>query len=136
MTSSWNPYRLLDDSGWIEHDHDTPVWIKGKWLASEYRVCQMPLLRGHQLPDSAHLICGQADGEGLQYGEDACAIHFGSSLTDHEFHALWAGNWSDVERHFHILPVHYWGRISRSDRLVLSWRCQRNSESLTCKALD
>jgi len=32
-TGYWNPYRLLDDYGWIEHDHETPVWIKGEWLA-------------------------------------------------------------------------------------------------------
>jgi len=57
-------------------------------------------------------------------------------LTDREFLALMAGNWSDVERHFHILPVLYWDRINRSDRPVLSGRCQRIHDSLTCKALD
>ena len=80
MTGQWNIHRLLDNSGWIKHNLDTPVWIKGEWLGSEYRVCQMPRLRSLQLLDSAHLICGQADGQSLQYGEDTWAIHFWRQL--------------------------------------------------------
>ena len=34
-------YQSLDNSGWITHDHDTPVWIQGDWLVGEYRDCQM-----------------------------------------------------------------------------------------------
>ena len=135
-TGQWNTYRLIDDHGWIEHDQDTPVWIKGEWLAGEYRVCQMPLLPGKQLPDSAHLLCGQGDGQTLKYDEDTWAFHFGSSLSDDEYRGLLAGKWSDVEKYFHVLSVKYWGKIDRSDRTVFSWRCQRNSDSLTCKALD
>jgi len=134
-TGYWNLYRLLDDYGWIEHDHETPVWIKGEWLAGEYRVCQMPLLPGRRLPDSAHLLCGQGEG-GNAKDKDAWSADFIGSVPDHEFWGLMAGKWSAVETHFHILPVNYWGEIDRSDRTMFSWRCQRNSDSLTCKALD
>ena len=60
-TGEWNIYRLFDNYGWIEHDQDTPVWIKGEWLAGEYRVCQVPLVPEQSLPDSAHLLCGQSE---------------------------------------------------------------------------
>ena len=105
-------YGWLDGNAWIERDHDTPVWIKGEWLVGEYRVCQIPLVPEQPLPD------------------------FVRGLSDPEFAELMAGRWSSLDQHFHILPVHYWGRIDRSDRKMFSWRCQRNSDSLTCKALD
>lgn len=134
-TGEWNTYRVLDDLGWIEHDHDTPVWIKGEWLAAEYRVCQMPLLPGQQLPDSAHLLCGQGEGENVQ-DKDAWSPDFIGSVPDHEFWGLMAGKWLAVETHFHVMPVNYWGRIDRSDQRMFLWRCQRKNNSLTCEALD
>lgn len=133
-TGQWNTYSLLDDSGWIEHNHETPVWIKGEWLAGEYRVCQMPLLPGQQLPDSAHLLCGQGKAEALKNGE-AWTPDFIGILSDHEFMGLMAGKWSSVEQHFHVIPVSYWGNIDRTDRRMFSWRCQRETESLNCKPL-
>ena len=39
-TSDWNTYRVIDNLGWIEHEHDTPVWIEGEWLPDEYRDCE------------------------------------------------------------------------------------------------
>jgi hypothetical protein len=45
-------------------------------------------------------------------------------------------SWAAVSKDFHILPVKYFGRIERPDKWKISWRCQRNSESLTCKALN
>lgn len=132
-TGQWNTYRLIDDYGWIEHDQDTPVWIKGEWLAGEYRVCQIPLVPEQPLPDSAHLLCGQSE---VLMEEDLWSPDFIRGLSDLEFAELMAGRWSALDQHFHVLPVHYWGRIDRSDRKMFSWRCQRNSDSLTCKALN
>lgn len=34
-------YESLDTSGWIKHNRDTPIWIKGDWMIGEYRNCQM-----------------------------------------------------------------------------------------------
>jgi hypothetical protein len=126
-------YGWLDGNAWIERDHDTPVWIKGEWLVGEYRVCQIPLVPEQPLPDSAHLLCGQSE---VLMEEDLWSPDFVRGLSDPEFAELMAGRWSSLDQHFHILPVHYWGRIDRSDRKMFSWRCQRNSDSLTCKALD
>jgi hypothetical protein len=44
----------------------------------------------------------------------------------------------------HVMPVHYWGRIDRPERTsivqgwrpLITWNCQRNSDSITCRALD
>lgn len=126
-------YGWLNEQGWIEHDHDTPVWIKGEWLAGEYRVCQIPLVLGQSLPDSAHLLCGQSQ---VMMEEDMWSPDFIGGLSDHEFVELMAGQWSPLDQHFHVLPVHYWGMIDRRGRKMFSWRCQRNSDSLTCKALN
>jgi hypothetical protein len=128
-------YGWLDGEGWIEHNHDTPVWIKGEWLAGEYRLCRMPLSPNQSLPLSAHLLCGQSGVDTLK-DENAWPTDFVGSISDHEFFMLMAGQWSDVEQHFHVLPVNYWGKINRSNRTMFSWRCQRNGDSLTCKALN
>lgn len=61
-TSDWNTYRILDGYGWVEHDHDTPVWIQGEWLAGEYRICQMPGPVWGELPTYAYLLCGKGGG--------------------------------------------------------------------------
>lgn len=45
-------------------------------------------------------------------------------------------SWAAVGKDFHILPVKYFGRLERPDKVFISWRCQRNSNSLTCKALN
>ena len=133
LTGQWNVYRLVDEHGWIEHDHDTPVWIKGEWLADEYRVCQIPLVPNQTLPDSAHLLCGQSE---VLIEEDLWSPDFIRGLSDLEFAELMAGRWPALDQHFHILPVHYWGRIDRSDRRMFSWRCQKRASGLVCKALN
>jgi hypothetical protein len=132
-TSDWNTHRVLDGTGWIEHDHDTPVWIKGEWLAGEYRVCQMPLVPGQPLPDSAHLLCAQRH---VEMDEDAWPPDFIDSISEIEFVELIDGKWSPLEHYFHVLPVSYWGRIDRSDRTMFSWRCQNKTSGLECKALN
>ena len=49
-------------------------------------------------------------------------------------------DWTTLEKYFHVLPVRYLGRLARPEpdtgRGIISWRCQRNSDSLTCKALN
>ncbi len=42
----------------------------------------------------------------------------------------------ELDHDFHVMPVRYFGHIDRTDKLVISWRCQRLSASLECKALD
>jgi hypothetical protein len=104
-TSDWNTYRVMDNSGWIEHEHDTPVWIEGEWLPDEYRDCEMSGKLWGDLPESAHLLCGIGDPKA-------------------------------IEGKFHVLPVHYWGRIDRTDRTDFSWRCQKETSGLECRALN
>jgi hypothetical protein len=124
--------RAIDNSGWIEHSHDTPIWIGGEWLTGEYRICKMPLMPGHSLPSSAHLICGQ------NYVQDAdlWPVDFIGSIPDHDFYELMGSNWAALEQHFHVLPVRYWGRINRTGQLMYSWRCQKEASGLDCKALN
>jgi hypothetical protein len=123
---------MVDDSGWIPHSHDTPVWIGGDWLTGEYRVCEMPLIPKHRLPSSAHLLCG----ENVKQDENSWPVDFVSAISDHEFYELMGANWDAVEQHFHVLPVRYWGRIDRRGKSIFSWRCQKQASELECKALN
>lgn len=130
------------------HDHDTPVWIQGDWLVGEYRDCQM---RTKTVPENdknidyparlPRLFCGEdrngvfdfqresgllslllppADAKPPQEG----AMYFVTVTSD------------ELDHDFHVMPVRYYGRIDRTDKWVISWRCQRLSESLECKARD
>lgn len=130
-----NGYQSLDNSGWITHDHDTPVWIQGDWLVGEYRKCDMPVR-------TTRLFCG-----GDAIGGGSIVGFTGSVSDDDAANALNAAmtrnaqtDWTPLEKYFHVLPVRYYGRLIRperdTERAILSWRCQRNSDSLTCKALD
>jgi hypothetical protein len=133
LTGDWNTYRVLNSWGWIEHDHDTPIWIQGEWLTDEYRICEMP---GHwwgTLPDSAHLLCGSGE---LQAIDGVWPAEFRSSLSFQELTQLQDGHWMGLEHHFHVLPVEYWGRIDRTDRTGFSWRCQKKTSGLVCKAMN
>lgn len=81
-TGVWNTYRLADYYGWIEHDHDTPVWIQGDWMRDEYRICEMPGKLFGDLPEHAHLLCGIGDPKAIQG----------------EFHLLPVKYWGRIDR--------------------------------------
>lgn len=130
----------LDTTGWISHSHDTPVWIAGDWMVGEYRDCGMLTTTppaGIVLSQTARtelprLFCGKNwDGQGVI--EFQLAMPEYSAATD----AVWGrSDWSTFDSYFHVLPVHYNGRIDRPDTVFDSWRCQRDSGSLTCNALN
>jgi hypothetical protein len=124
--------RSLDGYGWIEHSRDTPIWIGGEWLTGEYRICKMPLMPGHNLPSSAHLLCGKS----FEQDADSWPVDFIGSIPDHDLYELMGTNWIAVEQYFHVLPVTYWGRINRTGQLMFSWRCQRQASGLECKAIN
>lgn len=126
-------YGWLNEQGWIEREYDTSVWIQGNWLADEYRICEMPGNLWGELPDSAHLLCGSGDPQVI---EGVWPAEFRDSLTAQEAIQLQNGHWMGLERHFHVLPVHYWGRIDRTDRTTFSWRCQKTTSGIECKALN
>ncbi len=123
----------LDNSGWIPHSHDTPIWIQGDWLAGEYRICEMPGYLWGGLPESAHLLCSSGDPRAV---EGVWPVEFRESLSSDEAYRIDMGLWYGLERHFHVLPVKYWGRIDRTDRTGFSWRCQKEASGLECKALN
>jgi hypothetical protein len=138
-------------------DHDTPVWIQGDWLVGEYRVCQM---RTKTVPpqqkelDSLNklprLFCG-VDSNGLfDFQRQTSPVSPPPDIKappDGSMY-LFTVTADAFDSYFHILPVEYFGSIQpspdknfiydydRTDKWVISWRCQRNSNSLTCKAVD
>jgi hypothetical protein len=128
----------LDSIGWIPHDHDTPVWIAGDWIVGEYRDCGMltttppdGIVRSEAV-GLPRMFCGK-DWEGQGIAEFEIAM----PNTDDVTHVIWGrGDWSTLNSFFHVLPVQYYGRIDRPDYVFISWRCQRKSDSLTCKALN
>jgi hypothetical protein len=123
-------YMSANQEGYIPHSHDTPVWIQGDWLVGEYRECNMltttPVVEGEHYSSEAlahlpRLFCNSSTDGYWKY-----ASAFEGTDT----------SWAAVSKDFHILPVKYFGRLDRPDKWLVSWRCQRNSDSLTCKALN
>jgi hypothetical protein len=123
-------YTQLNESGYLAHNHDTPVWIKGNWMVGEYRECNMltttPAVEGshysaEQLTTFPRLFCAE--------GSDGLA-QFSDALPGTD------ASWAAIGKDFHILPVRYYGKIERPDRWKVDWRCQRLSGSLECKALN
>jgi hypothetical protein len=136
-------YGSLDQGGWITHKHTTPVWVQGDWMTGEYRDCQMrtravPANRKEldSLDRLPRLFCAQ-DANGL--------FDFQREINhpSHEVSAPPPGSMyligvtaSDLDHNFHLMPVRYNGRIDRTGKWVIEWRCQRLSASLECKAQD
>ena len=139
LTVAWSlafaGYQFADRKDRIMHKHDLPVWVQGDWMIGEYRNCDMPL-------GVTRLFCGRspANGSGL--------AAFPESVSDGD---LWAAvgaaysrqaqtDWSALDRYFRILPVRFHGRLQRPEgdrpRGILSWRCQLNTERLTCVPRD
>jgi hypothetical protein len=123
-------YQELDGRGWIRRTHDTPVWIAGDWLVGEYRECDMqtatPAFEGsnydaEDLKTLPRLFCGKEANGFFDWSETKT----GTDLS-----------WQTISGDFHTLPVSYFGRLERPDRWRVSWRCQRNTGSLTCKSLN
>ena len=125
----------LDSAGWLEHSHDTPVWIEGDWLDGEFRVCAM--LPGKTI-SSFRLLCGHS---GYKYPADSRAwlsdilpaiqTHDPARIMD----SFWK-DWTSAESIFHVLPVKYWGRIDHRYPEISSWRCQRKSGEMECRAIN
>ena len=140
-------------------DHDTPVWIQGDWLAGEFRVCQM---RTKAVPEQRkdldsltklpRLFCGN-DANGLFDFQRQIALPSDTPAPAPGEMYFVGVTTEDLDGDFHVLPVSYFGSIKtargnrtgdqdfiydydRTDKWVISWRCQRNTQSLTCKALD
>ena len=139
-----NGYQDLDNSGWITHDHDTPVWIQGEWLVGEYRDCQMrtkTVAGGDKALDNLdklpRLFCGK-DANGLfDFQRTNGAVPPPPDRVPPKGAMyLYTVTADELEQDFHVMPVRYSGRIDRTDKWVISWRCQRLSASLECNALN
>lgn len=133
-------YSSLDDAGWITHNHDTPVWIQGNWMVGEYRTCQLLTTRSWELsPDQLpprmkaelpRLLCGRGNPDNLS----GSLIGFESEVPAASGLIWGGGDWGTFDSYFHVLPVRYNGRIDRPDELYVSWRCQRQGNSLLSSA--
>ena len=128
------------EGGWIPRNHDTPVWIAGDWIVGEYRDCGMltttPMdgitLSVAALAELPRMFCGK-DWEDQGVAEFEIAMPNPDGATNA---ITGRSDWSTFSSFFHVLPVQYFGRIDRPDSVFISWRCQRKSDSLTCKALN
>ncbi len=125
------------------HDHDTPVWIQGDWLVGEYRDCEMRTKTEPKSDDSLdalaklpRLFCGDDSNGLVDFQREVNPALQGAQSLPYGYSFDTSVTAETLDRYFHTLPVRYFGRIDRQDKLVVSWRCQRNSGSLTCKALD
>lgn len=80
------------------------------------------LIKGNWLQGEFRTCDGTLDGSGKQIALD-CGKNEGTE---------------------HVMPVHYWGRIERPEKTgsglsglnLVTWNCQRKSDSVTCWAID
>lgn len=136
-------YGSLDQNGWITHNHITPIWIHGDWMTGEYRDCQM---RTRTVPPGRKNLDSLDRLPRLFCADDANGLFdFQREINrpSHEVSAPPPGSMyligvtaSDLAHNFHLMPVRYNGRIDRTQKWVIDWRCQRLIESLECRALD
>lgn len=136
-------YGSLDQGGWITHDATTPVWIQGDWMIGEYRDCQM---RTRTAPPSRKELDTLSRLPRLFCAEDANGLfdfQREKNPPSHEISAPPPGAMyligvtsTALDHDFHLMPIHYAGRIDRKDKWVVDWHCQRLSASLECKALN
>lgn len=142
-------YQSLDHSGWITHNQDTPVWIQGNWIVGEYRDCQMrtktvpPKRKDLDSVDKLPRLFCADDKNGL-FDFQATVVTPPPDIKAPPEGAMYliGVTAADLDHAFHVMPVRYGGRIDRTDRWVISWRCQRLSmgflegAAIECKALD
>lgn len=107
MLGSWLWNGGLDKTGWISHDHNTPVWIQGNGIIGEYRTCQMrtaePLARKsllhlsqESLAKLPRLFCGTGT-EGLIDFEIAKSTDSNDGLAAEN------DDWAEVsDKYFHV----------------------------------
>lgn len=128
-------YQTLDRAGYVAHNHDTPVWIAGDWMVGEYRLCDMPV-------KTTRLFCGKdtVAGHGIPGFVDSVSEADADKALEAGMTRNSQTDLTPLEKYFHVLPVRFNGRLERPERdrdgEVLSWRCQRERDSLTCNALD
>lgn len=142
--SDWKDYqRDRDNKGEIEHEHDTPVWIQGDWMVGEYRNCQM---RTKTVPPDRkdldtldklpRLFCGEDENGLFDFQKVIAPPSSNISAPAPGTMYLIGVTAGEYDSDFHILPVSYWGRIDRTDKWVIEWRCQRRNESVECKTTN
>lgn len=143
-------YQKIDQAGWITHNHDTPVWIQGNWMVGEFRDCQMrtkTVAGGDKALDHLdklpRLFCGK-DANGLFDFQrtNGAAPPPPDQVPPEGAMYLYTVTGDELDQDFHVMPVRYNGRIDRTDKWVISWRCQRlnmgffESAALECNALN
>jgi len=103
-------YDVLNRSGLIRHSGEAEISTEDEWAVGEYRTCTSLLVQG--IPTNF-------------LGQDGSQPHLSCSYDDvpNSPHHAWT--------------VHYWGRVERQeirDIRVVSWKCQKRSDGLTCWA--
>jgi hypothetical protein len=102
-------YQWMDDVGWVSHTLSIETYMAPDWLRGESRVCTaIQSLNNDRVFQMSAMFC--------------------------------PGEIRSVQGH--NISVRFWGRISRPEILETGkernslWRCTRNEEDITCKALD
>lgn len=100
-------YQSLDSAGYIEHSSTMSVYINGNWMVGEFRNCTMDQY------DSWNHKWISADERNIN-----CTTAGYQTQSSHDF------------------PIHFNGKIDRTDKTYIDWKCQRNSASISCDAVD
>jgi hypothetical protein len=98
----------LDRTGFLSHTATVDLYMDGQWLENESRVC-------------TGIESIKTESKALETTALRCPVTATSATP-------------------HTLSVKFWGRLSRPDAIHAhrfpTWRCTRNGDDFTCKAID
>ncbi len=107
----WFGWGYLKNSGWIGQTRITNVYMSGNWLTGEYRACKTP-------GNLASLVCPGAGKQPEALTQDPNA---GCLVCDAN------------KRSF---SVAFHGKISGNPADTLNWQCKRETNSISCHAVQ
>jgi hypothetical protein len=109
-------WRYLERTGWIRHTQITSVYIEGNWLVGEYRSCKA-------LGDLAFIACPKS----LKSWDDSEPPHLSANGE------LARSFMSEEPRTF---SVDFYGRLTGSPADTLNCQCKRETDSISCHAIQ
>lgn len=137
-------WSFLHRTLWTAHDLDTRVWIGGEWLVGEFRYCQMQTGFGRGSEENRNFVenlprlyCGEEEADTPKFETDTASV-----LTSPDSSTAPGGVSPPIDsalgpdsHRFHLMRVHFVGRIERSNQPLALWRCKRSSDSLDCMSI-
>ncbi len=102
-------WRYVNRAGWIEHTQITTVYMDGNWLTGEYRTCETP-------GNVSFLSCPKAGDDPETITPNPKCIYCDANARS--------------------FSVGFYGDITGKPEDTSHWQCKRETDSITCRAVQ